>query len=82
MGITEACSQSRDSCEMTCASPEGGRQCVILGSYFSDGLPCGLSGTCQNGSCSQGDFTDRASAWIRDNKQYSIRESLSWPSSS
>lgn len=45
---------------MTCANPDSGRSCLLLDSYFSDGLPCGLAGTCEDGSCNEGKSTIRA----------------------
>lgn len=75
LGITKACSQSSSTCEMTCDNPSGSG-CVILGSYFSDGLPCGLAGTCNNGSCDEGSLSARISSWISQNKQYSIRAQI------
>lgn len=76
MNIKKACSQSTDTCEMTCQNPNGSG-CLILGSYFSDGLSCGLAGTCQNGSCNEGSLSDKIGNWISKNKQYSIR-ALRW----
>lgn len=53
LGITKSCKQMQNTCQLVCESTTNNGQCVALNAYFMDGTPCGSSGTCSGGKCSE-----------------------------
>lgn len=51
LGISRACKQMPNTCQLICESQGGA--CTAMSAYFMDGTPCGTSGTCTKGKCSQ-----------------------------
>lgn len=50
LGLTESCPYETGSCSIVCKSGTG---CVMLDAVFIDGTPCGYSGKCYSGTCSE-----------------------------
>lgn len=51
LGITRSCKKMPNSCQLICESTGG--TCTAMSAYFMDGTPCGTSGTCTKGKCSE-----------------------------
>lgn len=74
MNITRACGgmTGSGSCQMSCADPRGFASCYIFTGNFLDGTPCGVGGTCKQGSCSLDNFGNNAKNWIDNHLQIVI----------
>lgn len=55
MKIARACGSASGSCQMICDNPNG-LGCIIFNGFFLDGTPCGIGGTCKDGTCSLDNF--------------------------
>ena len=53
LGLTEECPYDKGSCSVVCKRGSG---CVILDAKFIDGTPCGYSGKCHDGVCSEASY--------------------------
>jgi hypothetical protein len=57
MNVSGSCSLDSSNCQLSCASPMGGiGSCLLFTGNFIDGTPCGVGGSCVNGSCSTAAF--------------------------
>ncbi|CAO3599534.1 unnamed protein product [Absidia cylindrospora] len=74
MNITRACGgmTGSGSCQMSCADPHGFASCYIFTGNFLDGTPCGVGGSCKQGSCSLDNFGSNAKNWIDSHLQIVI----------
>lgn len=52
LGLEQACPETANSCKIVCREP-GSSRCVALDANFIDGTPCGQSGLCYQGSCTE-----------------------------
>ncbi|CDH56326.1 zinc metalloprotease [Lichtheimia corymbifera JMRC:FSU:9682] len=71
MKIARACGSASGSCQMICDNPNG-LGCIIFNGFFLDGTPCGIGGTCKDGTCSLDNFGDNAKNWIDNHKEIVI----------
>ncbi|KAM3586924.1 hypothetical protein VKS41_001973 [Umbelopsis sp. WA50703] len=66
MNVSGSCSLDSSNCQLSCASPMGGiGSCLLFTGNFIDGTPCGVGGSCVNGSCSTAAFGSNALNWIQ-----------------
>ncbi|KAH8554679.1 Metallo-peptidase family M12-domain-containing protein [Umbelopsis sp. PMI_123] len=65
MNVTGACSLDSGDCQLSCSSPMGGMSCLLFTGNFIDGTPCGIGGSCSNGTCSTANFGSNALNWIQ-----------------
>jgi hypothetical protein len=68
LGISRACKQTPNTCQLVCESSSSSRECVAMSSTFMDGTPCGSKGICSNGKCSE----SSVSAFMEDNSSLVI----------
>lgn len=74
LGITKACRSTPNTCQVICEDGSSNSNnnhqglfssssCVAMSAYFMDGTPCGTSGVCSEGKCSESSI----SAFVEEN---------------
>eukprot|EP00834_Sanchytrium_tribonematis_P001378 NODE_33_length_36935_cov_1.609241.p18 type:complete len:280 gc:universal NODE_33_length_36935_cov_1.609241:3387-2548(-) len=64
-GMTGACPDLKNSCELTCYS-NSYNACVQLTGNFIDGTSCGYNGFCKDGSCAYKNIFDQLISYFQD----------------
>ncbi|KAF8980760.1 hypothetical protein BGZ46_003721 [Entomortierella lignicola] len=67
-GVTKQCGAASNSCDLTCNDPSGSSlTCTqIPNTFFSDGTPCGVGGTCQQGNCQYTEGVNGVLNWAKN----------------
>ncbi|KAJ3117567.1 hypothetical protein HDU96_006328 [Phlyctochytrium bullatum] len=70
INTTGPCPGRDSECALYCAMASG--YCTILSGSFLDGTPCGFSGTCKLGTCTNENFLGAALDWFKSNPAIGI----------
>ncbi|KAJ3106628.1 hypothetical protein HDU97_005993 [Phlyctochytrium planicorne] len=70
INTTGTCPGRDSECLLYCATASG--YCTLLAGAFVDGTPCGYSGTCRGGTCTEDNFFGAAIDWFKNNLQIGI----------
>ncbi|KAI8849148.1 Metallo-peptidase family M12B Reprolysin-like-domain-containing protein [Chytridium lagenaria] len=81
VNTTGVCAGRDSECKLFCSTSDG--LCTILSGNFLDGTPCGFSGTCISGGCSNENIVGAALDWFKANppNRLANRKSLLYSSS-